>query len=87
MQKQEEKFKVVEAWKQSGLSAQKYAVQIGMPYATLQYWAKRYRLANQQTAEPSGRFIALEAPKQPRHIASPSGIVITLPSGTRIEVH
>jgi transposase-like protein len=87
MTKQEEKFKVVEAWQQSGMGLQKYAEKVGIPYATLQYWRKRYRMHEQKSIEPA-RFVALDLPPRD-HLATgaASGIVIVLPSGVRIEVH
>ncbi|MBI2794035.1 MAG: hypothetical protein HYX66_05205 [Ignavibacteria bacterium] len=87
MNKQEKMFSVVEAWKQSGLGGQKYAAQIGMPYATLQYWGKRYRDHQQQNTPMPARFVALEVPTEERSPSMVSGIVIILPSGVRIEVH
>ena len=86
MSNQEEKFKVVEAWKQSGMGLQKYAEKAGIPYATLQYWRKRFQMHEQKRKEPAS-FVALDVPPGERAVApAASGIVIVLPSGVRIEV-
>ena len=86
MSNQEEKFKIVEAWKHSGMGLQKFAEQNGIPYATLQYWRKRYPMHEQKRTEPAS-FVALDVPPGERAVASATcGIVIVLPSGVRIEV-
>lgn len=89
MAKQDEMFGIISAWKQSGIGLQKYGEQHGIAYGTLQYWNKRYRQLHQQTALPAG-FVAVDLPREVRtepSSSSSSGIVIILPSGTRIEVH
>ncbi|MBI2793818.1 MAG: hypothetical protein HYX66_04105 [Ignavibacteria bacterium] len=87
MTKQEEKFKIIEAWKQSGIGMQKYAEQHGIPYGTMQYWYKRYRLEQQRPAKQAS-FVALALPPVVRdEEPTASGLVIVLPSGVHIEVH
>ena len=84
MTKTEQMYGVVEAWQRSGIGKQKYAKQIGMAYATLQYWCKRYRERDQLAATP--KFVALALPEAREDEATHAQIVIVLPSGARIEV-
>jgi|GEM_PF-6403471 len=84
MTKTEQMYGVVEAWQRSGIGKQKYSKQIGMAYATLQYWCKRYRERDQPTATPA--FVALEIADAPQQENTHASIVIVLPSGARIEV-
>jgi transposase-like protein len=87
MTKHEEKIRVMEAWKQSGLGLQKYAEKVGISYGTLQYWRKRYRMQEKKRPEPAS-FVAMSIPTEEQsHTPTLSGIVIVLPSGVRIEVH
>lgn len=86
MTKLEDRVRVIEAWKQSGLSLQKYAVRVGIPYGTLQYWRKRQG----EEPQPAGASFVEMASPVTEHVHLPSGdcsIVIVLPSGVRIEVH
>ena len=86
MTKQEEKFNIVEAWKQSGVGTQKYTEQNGIGYGTMQYWYNRYRSEQQKPSEPA-RFVVLDVPPGERAVApAASGIVIVLPRCVRIEV-
>jgi len=84
MKKSEEMFRVVEAYRASGQSRDKYADSIGISRSKMQYWCKRY--VEQESAKsevPLATFVELasDGPSSP-----PSRIVIVLPSGTRIEV-
>lgn len=84
MTKTERMYSVVEAWQRSGVGKQKYAEQIGMAYATLQYWCKRYRERDEPPATP--KFVALAIPEARDEETAHAQIVIVLPSGARIEV-
>lgn len=84
MTKPERMYSVVEAWQRSGVGKHKYAAQIGMAYATLQYWCKRYRERDQPAATP--KFVALAIPEPSQDDSTHAQIVIVLPSGARIEV-
>lgn len=107
MTKREKMFRVVEAWKASGLSREKYSAKAGLSRSTFQYWTRRYAEAHaeQSAAEPVKAVVPKQSPKpspkpagaMPTFVHVPTAaarlpqeshgkIVITLASGTRIEV-
>ena len=45
MSNQEEKYRLVEAWKHNGIGMQQYAEQNGISYVTMQFWYKCYRFS------------------------------------------
>ena len=91
MTKEAKMFRVVEAWHGSGMSKERYAVKSGLSRSTFQYWTKRYAQSRAGSLAPEF------APLAPAFVQMPvvstetlqetlTKIVITLPSGTRIEV-
>ena len=88
--KREQMYAMVESWQRSGMSQQAYAEQQGVSYSTMLYWCRQYR---EQRKTVQGHelvrhreFVPLvtEISSQDTHEASM--VVITLASGTRIEV-
>lgn len=80
-------FSVVEAWKHSGMGQQQYAARIGMAYSTLQYWIKKYRQQHTSTALQRGaEFVPITVAEPAAAVEHPCMVVITLASGTRIEL-
>lgn len=84
-------FAVVEAWERSGMSRSEYADRHGLSYGTLYYWCQQRELAREALAVvardvPSEPFVSLSADFGGEIAAALGVIVITLASGTRIEV-
>lgn len=80
-------FRVVEAWKRSGMGQQHYAGRIGMAYSTLQYWIRKYRQQHTSTAlQHVAEFVPIMVAEPAAVVEQPCTVVITLASGTRIEV-
>lgn len=80
-------FRVVEAWKRSGMGQQQYAARIGMAYSTLQYWIRKYRQQHTSTAlQHAAEFVPITVAEPAAVVEQPCTVVITLASGTRIEV-
>jgi hypothetical protein len=83
-------YAMVESWQHSGMSQQAYAVQQGVSYATLQYWFRHYR-AHHNTSQVHElarhrEFVPLLTETALPGAHEASTVVITLASGTRIEV-
>ena len=80
-------FRVVEAWKRSGMGQQQYAARIGMAYSTLQYWIRKHRQQHTSTAlQHVAEFVPITVAEPAAVVEQPCTVVITLASGTRIEV-
>lgn len=80
-------FRVVEAWQRSGMGQQKYAEKAGIPYSTLQYWIRKYRQQHLGTAlQPTAEFVPITVAEPMTVTEDQYTVVITLASGTRIEV-
>jgi len=83
-------FALVDGWERSGLSRAEYAKRHGVSYGTLYYWCRQREEAKEAlevVAEelPSRPFVSLAA--DVGGMIDASGVVIiTLASGTRIEV-
>lgn len=87
MTKSERMFRVVEAWQRSGMGQQKYASKIGMAYSTLQYWSKKYREQHLSTAiQRVAEFVPITVAEPMQAVDPHYSVVITLASGTRIEL-
>lgn len=87
MTKTAKMFRVVEAWKRSGIGQQKYAEKIGMAYSTLQYWIKKYRQQHTSTAlQRAAEFVPITVAEPGALIEPPCTVVIMLSNGTRIEL-
>lgn len=84
MQAQEDMFKVIDLWKQSGLSQKAYCEQNNIRYHVFHYWYKRFR--DQQGAVEGGTFVPLNV-KPCTFPLSNSAIEILLPDGKRILFH
>src|SRR5881392_1490151 len=83
-QTQEDMFKMISSWKQSGLSQKAYCEKNNIRYYVFHYWYKRYR--DQQGAVEDPTFVALNV--KPSAVAvSNSAIEILLPDGKRILFH
>lgn len=83
-QTQEDMFRMITSWKQSGLSQKAYCEQNNIPYHVFHYWYKRYR--DQQGAVNDGTFVPLNV-KPSTFPVSNSAIEILLPDGKRILFH
>jgi len=87
MTKSEKMFRVVEAWHRSGMGQQKYAARMGMAYSTLQYWSKKYREQHSSTAlQRVAEFVPFTVAEPMQAVDHHYSVVITLASGTRIEL-
>ena len=87
MTKAAKMYRVVEAWQRSGMGQQKYAAKIGMANGTLQYWIKKYREQRVSTAlTPMAEFVPITVADPVAVIEQSYAVVITLASGTRIEL-
>ena len=81
---QEDMFKMVGSWKQSGLSQKAYCEQNNIRYHVFHYWYKRYR--DEQDAGEDVAFIPLNV--KPSTFPVPnSAIEILCPDGKRILFH
>ena len=83
-QTQEDMFKVISSWKQSGLSQKAYCQQNNIRYHVFHYWYKRYR--HQQSAVKDNTFVSLNV-KSSSFPVSNSAMEILLPDGKRILFH
>lgn len=83
-QAQEDMFKVIDLWKQSGLSQKAYCEQNNIRYYVFHYWYKRFR--EQQGVIEGGTFVPLNV-KPSTFPVSNSAIEILLPDGKRILFH
>ena len=81
-QTQEDMFRIIGSWKQSGLSQKAYCEQNNIRYHVFHYWYKRYR--DQQAAIEDATFVPLDV--KPSFPAN-SAIEILLPDGKRILFH
>lgn len=52
LEKQSEKFKVIEAWQASGLSQQSFCKSQGVAYSGFHYWYKKYRHVKNGSGSP-----------------------------------
>lgn len=90
MTKQEKMFGVVEGWPTSGLSKERYAAELGLSTSTLHYWFKNYRERGgnhrHSAPAPASSFIEIPVVRDQNPEALQGRSVITLASGTRIEV-
>jgi len=92
MQNRDAMFEQIKQWQRSGIGKQRYAEQHGIKYGTFQYWCARYKEhhANQAislmrtTEVPT--FVPMTVAEDRTAEASVSTIIITLASGTRIEI-
>ncbi len=83
-QAQEDMFRMIVFWKQSGLSQKAYCEQNNIRYYVFHYWYKRYR--DQQGAVEDGTFVPLNV-RPSTFPVSNSAIEILLPDGKRILFH
>jgi hypothetical protein len=92
MQSKEEirkqKFLMIEAWQQSGLSQKAWCSRESIAYPSFHYWYKKYRAAHPATTKSSGesqRFITLQVP--PSFDSSASYLELLLVDGRRLLFH
>ena len=83
-QTQEDMLKMIDSWKQSGLSQKAYCEQHNIRYYVFHYWYKRFR--DQQDAVEDASFVPLNV-KPSTFPVSNSAIEILLPDGKRILFH
>jgi hypothetical protein len=83
-QTQEDMFKMIGSWKQSGLSQKAYCEQNNIRYHVFHYWYKRFR--DEQDAIDDATFVPLNV-KPSTFPVSNSAIEILLPDGKRILFH
>ena len=82
LEKQFEKFKVIEAWQASGQSQQSFCKLQGIAYSGFHYWYKRYRQVKNGSASPD--FL----PVQIKHSVSNLPVVeLILPDGKRLNFY
>lgn len=82
LEKQSEKFKVIEAWKASGVSQQAFCKSQGIAYSGFHYWYKRYRQIKSDKA--SRDFVPVEI----THTVSNFPVVeLIFPDGKRIKFY
>ena len=84
MTKTEEMYRMVAAQSQSGKTKRAFAESRGMKYATFQYWSKRHR--EQHSDHAAGEFISLTETVEAKPRRESSMLVVTLESGTRVEI-
>jgi hypothetical protein len=75
-QTQEDMFRVISSWKQSGLSQKAYCQHNNIRYYVFHYWYKRYR--DQQGPVEDGAFVPLNV-KTSAFQVSNSAVEILLP--------
>ena len=86
--------RVVNAWRESGLSATEFGRRQGIGPQRLYWWRKRLGdwsgaqvIANESTSEPRVSFIAGEVRTSPAPFGvEPCSTVVRLPSGVSVEV-
>ena len=82
LEKQSEKFKVIEAWRASGLSQQSFCKSQGITYSGFHYWYKKYRQV--KSVDVSADFL----PVQIKHSVSNLPVVeFILPDGRRLNFY
>jgi hypothetical protein len=77
-------FRVVERYRQSGMTQKRFCESEGLPLSTLQYWAYRYKQEPAQRPENSRPFIELKA--QPSASSVNDTIVLTYPNGVTLSL-
>jgi hypothetical protein len=75
----QEKFRMIEEWKNSGLSQKEFCKRINIGYPVFQYWLKKYKSPNSLPEDSSG-FISLQVAEN----SSVLSAEIFLPNGTKI---
>ena len=83
-QTHEDMLKMIDSWKQSGLSQKVYCEQNNIRYHVFHYWYKRFR--DQGGAIEDGTFVPLNV-KPSTFPVSNSTIEFVLPDGRRILFH
>jgi hypothetical protein len=83
-QTQEDMLRMINSWKQSGLSQKAYCEQNNIRYYVFHYWYKRYR--DQQDTVENATFIPLNV-KPSAFPVSSSAIEVLLADGKRILFH
>jgi uncharacterized protein YodC (DUF2158 family) len=83
-QTQEDMLKMIDSWKQSGLSQKAYCEQHNVRYYVFHYWYKRFR--DQQDAFEEASFVPLNVNPSTFPVCN-SAIEILLPDGKRILFH
>ena len=83
-QRQEDMLRMIDSWKQSGLTQKAYCEQHNIRYYVFHYWYKRFR--GQQDAVEDASFVPLNV-KPSTFSVSNSAVEILLPDGKRILFH
>ena len=81
----EQKFLMIEAWQQSGLSQKAWCARESMAYHSFHYWYKKYRLAHPavlSSLDKSQRFISLQV--QSSFNSSAVNLELLLTDGRRV---
>ena len=84
----EQKFLMIEAWKQSGLSQKAWCSQESIAYHSFHYWYKKYRSAHPVafgSLDKSQRFISLKV--QSPFDGSAAHLELLLVDGRRLLFH
>jgi hypothetical protein len=85
--RQEEWAKRVERWRDSGLTAEQFASELGVNVGTLRYW--KYKLAKtpaERARATPGPLPLVELPRPQRAPATDAGLIVELARGRSIRV-
>jgi len=89
-----EKFLMVEAWQQSGLSQKAWCIRESITYHIFHYWYRRYRFSHSIAAESSAlpldkspAFSVLKVQPSFHHQQTTASIELLLPDGKRLFFH
>jgi hypothetical protein len=80
-------FRVVERYRQSGLTQKRFCETEGVALSTLQFWVSRYK-RHHNTPDNSRPFVELKAqpPAQPPALAEYDTIVLRYPNGVTLSL-
>ena len=87
--KVQEMFRVVERFRDSGLTQKSFCKTEGVALSTLQYWISRYKKQNRQNQQSGSGFPELFVELKPQS-SKPSfsnTIVVSYPSGVKLTLH
>lgn len=82
----EQKFLMIEAWQQSGLSQKAWCARESIAYHSFHYWYKKYRAAHREAIKSSGesqRFIPLQV-TSPSFNGNSAHLELLLTDGRRV---
>jgi hypothetical protein len=81
---------LLQEFDKSGLSGAKFAAMVGVTYSTFAGWCSRRAKAGSKSSPPKAAPVewleAVVAPKQPSSSEKSASLIVSLPSGARIEI-